>query len=166
MTKEATLSYQQSAARGASPIGQIIALYDTILRDFGRALAALKAGDIEIRVFELNHALTVIGHLQCVLDHERGGEPAKHFERFYNITREMIVRANLVATPEALEELLNLYGGLRQAWLQAEKQLLQGNRSVPPIASSTSPNPPDNAKTNAANEADDDLEPSQLQWSA
>jgi len=33
----------------------------------------------------------------------------------------MIVDANIRATPEALEELIDLYGGLRQAWYEVEK---------------------------------------------
>jgi flagellar biosynthetic protein FliS len=61
-------TYQQLAARGASPVGLVVSLYDTILRDFRRAQAALIAGDVEQRVFELNHALTVIAHLQSVLN--------------------------------------------------------------------------------------------------
>ena len=56
-------AYQHASAGGASPVGNIVALYDTILRDFRRALAALTVGDVETRVYELNHALTVIAHL-------------------------------------------------------------------------------------------------------
>jgi flagellar biosynthetic protein FliS len=113
------LSYHQASARGASPVGQVVSLYDTILRDFVRALAALQARDVETRVLELNHALLVIAHLQSVLNHERGGEAAKQFDQLYAVTRGMIVEANIRATPESLEELINLYGvcgrpGIRQ----------------------------------------------------
>ena len=96
-----------AAARGATPVGQIVALYDTILRDFARALAAQQAGNIEARVLELNHALLVIGHLQSILNHEHGGEAAKHFERFYHITRGMILEVNFRPTPEAFEKLID-----------------------------------------------------------
>ena len=74
-------AYQQSSVRGASAVGLIVALYDTILRDFRRALEAFDAGSVEARVSELNHALTVIAHLKNVLDHEKGGEAAAHFAR-------------------------------------------------------------------------------------
>ena len=59
----AVSAYQQSTARGASPVGLVVSLYDTILRDFRRALAALDSNNVELRVFELNHALTVIAHV-------------------------------------------------------------------------------------------------------
>jgi flagellar protein FliS len=156
-----TLSYQQASARGASPVGQVVALYDTILRDFVRALAALQGGDVETRVFELNHALLVIAHLQSVLDHERGGEAAKYFDRFYSITRGVIVEANIGATPESLEELINLYGGLREAWYQAEHK-----SPVDQAQAAVSERPGDAAAPNTPTSANDDVEKPSLQWSA
>ena len=149
------------SARGASPIGQIVALYDAILRDFVRALAALKAKDIETRVFELNHALTVIGYLQYILDHERGGESAKHFARFYDLTRGMIVQANIRATPESIEELIDLYGGMRKAWYQADQKLSLDQQPAPPATRLG-----DAPGTRDASPATDDSETVQLQWSA
>jgi flagellar protein FliS len=161
MNVDPSLSYQQASARGATPIGQVIALYDTILRDFVRALAALQGGDVESRVLELNHSLLVIAHLQSVLDHERGGEAAKYFDRFYSITRGMIVEANIRGTPESLEELINLFGGLREAWFQAEQKLPVDQKQPPAI---DRPGDPD--ATNATTLAGDDIETSKLQWSA
>lgn len=156
-----TFSYQQASAHGASPVGQIVLLFDTILRDFGRALAALEAGDVPTRVSELNHAVLVIGHLQSILNFERGEEAAKQFDRFYTITRAMILQANIRATPESIEELIDLYGGVRQAWGQAEKKLRVEAQSAPET------NPPGEAsRTSAARTAKDDIETPQLQWSA
>jgi len=123
VSDQPALSYLQAAAQGASPIGQVILLYDTILRDFARARGALEAGDIAGRVNQLNHALTVIGHLESVLDYQRGGEAARAFERFYSVTRALIVEANGKATRESLEQLARLYGQVRQAWYQADQRL-------------------------------------------
>lgn len=119
----AVAAYQQSAARGATPVGMVVSLYDTILRDLRRAMAALDAGKVEERVFELNHALTVIAHLQSVLDHQRGGEAAARLARFYDITHGMIVEANAGGSRTTIAKLVDLYSSLRQAWQQAETQL-------------------------------------------
>jgi flagellar protein FliS len=160
MTEHPALSYRQAAARGASPIGEVVALYDTILRDFVRALAALQAGHVEARIFEMNHALLVIGHLQSVLDHERGGEAAKQFATFYAVTRGLIVQANFQATPESIEQLIELYGGVRQAWYEADKLLpVQQQHSPAPVF------PGNAAETQPAGPAYDDMETSRLQWS-
>ncbi len=162
MSHDPTLSYQQASARGASPIGEIIALYDTILRDFGRALIALQAGNIEARIFELNHAIVVIGHLQYVLDHERGGEPAKNFAQFYNVTRGLIVQANFKATPGPIEELIELYGGVRQAWYQAELQTQSGQTTPAPAAERA---PSAAAETGAPTLANSDSDAPRSRWS-
>jgi flagellar protein FliS len=129
-------TYQRETARGASAIGGVVALYDTILRDFRRASAAVAAGNIEARVFELNHALTVIGELSGVLDYQRGGEAAKRFQHFYEVTRGLILEANLRSTPEALEHLVALYSPVRQAWKKIDSQIFSGEpRQAPPATS-------------------------------
>src|SRR5258708_7080686 len=129
--------YQQLAARAASPVGLVVSLYDSILRDFRRAQAALVAGNVERRVFELNHALTVIAHLQSVLNHERGGEAAKTFDRFYEIARAMILDASVRCTRESLQKLIATFTSVRHAWHQIEPQSATGQ----PFLSSSNPAP-------------------------
>jgi flagellar protein FliS len=121
--QSAASAYQQSSARSASPVGVIVALYDTLLRDFRRALAAQSAGQIEARVYELNHALTVIAHLREALDHQRGGDAAPRFSRLYDVTHSLILEANVSGSRPAILKLIDMYTGLRQAWDQADKQL-------------------------------------------
>jgi flagellar protein FliS len=156
--------YQQSSVRGATPVGLIIALYDTILRDFRRALDALDSSNVEARVFELNHALTVIAHLKNVLDHDKGGDAASQFSRFYEVTRAMIVDVNLKSSRESLLQLTELYTGLRQAWLQADRNLSvrsAGPSVAPASAPSKIANPPSPAP------ASEDLVPeARGRWSA
>jgi flagellar protein FliS len=161
MSAKPEMNYLQMAASGASPVGRIILLYDTILRDFARAQAALKAGNVEARISELNHALTVIAHLQSVLDFERGGEAAKHFERFYDVTRALIVEANIKASPESLENLIKLFSGVRQAWQQAEERL-DLNQPQPPSTARAA----ETVEPQAARLATSEVEMPQLNWSA
>jgi flagellar biosynthetic protein FliS len=130
----AAATYQQASAGSGSPIGGVVALYDTILRDFRRALAALATGDVEKRVFEINHALTVIAHLRGVLRHEGAKEAAGRFDRFYQITHAMALVANAHGSRKSLEELINLYTSLRAAWNQADQQTrLQPQQPAPPV---------------------------------
>ena len=144
------LAYQQSSARGCSPVGTVVALYDTLLRDFRRALAAQDAGQVETRVFELNHALTVIAHLRGALDHQRGGEAADRFSRLYDVTHSLILESNVTGSRQTLLKLLEMYTGVRQAWEQADRQLastVSDNLEAPvpappanPTAAATGPN--------------------------
>jgi len=137
MNDHATSSYRQAAARGATPLGQVIVLYDAILRDFFRALAALKAGNVAARIAEMNHAVSIIGYLLSVLDHERGGPAAGQLSRVYTTSIDMIVKANARASADAIEELIGIYGDLRQAWYQADRNLNAGEMIV-----TKAPHPP------------------------
>jgi flagellar secretion chaperone FliS len=118
--------YRQVSARGASKVGLVVKLYDAILEDFRRALEAVASGEIERRTNTLNHALQVIAELQNSLDHERGGDVARRLENFYNVTRTMIVAANIRPSREGLQELIDLYAPVRQAWQQAESDVSRG----------------------------------------
>jgi flagellin-specific chaperone FliS len=67
---ETELSYRRSAIEGASPIGLMIALFDTLVGDLRRAAFALRKNDIETRCRELNHATLVLGQLNEWIDPE------------------------------------------------------------------------------------------------
>jgi flagellar protein FliS len=118
--------YQETSARGSHPTTLVVKLYDAILEDLRRALNAAAAGDIQGRAASLNHSLLVIGELQGVLDRERGGEVAKRLDGFYNVTRGLIIEANLHSKPEHMQRLIELYVPLRQAWKQVETEMAQG----------------------------------------
>jgi flagellar secretion chaperone FliS len=120
-TRDSASAYQQSTALGASAVGQVVALYDTILRDFHRAIAAVEAGQIEHRVNAGNHALTVIGELQGVLDFERGGEAARRLQSFYKVTRAMTLEASVQSSREKFQELIAMFARLRAAWSKIER---------------------------------------------
>jgi flagellar secretion chaperone FliS len=118
---DSAFAYNQAAAFGASAVGQVVALYDTILRDLHRAVAAIEAKQIENRVNATNHALIVIGELQGVLDFERGGSVARILDAYYNVTRAMITEGSMMSSREKLREVISMYTKLRAAWSQVER---------------------------------------------
>lgn len=124
-------AYQQSSVQGASPVGLVVSLYDTILRDFRRALDAIDSGKIETRVAELNHALMVMAHLRSVLNFEKGGEAARQLDNFYELTRGLILEVNAHNAREMLMKLIDLYSSVRQAWQTADQQSVAGAAAPP-----------------------------------
>jgi len=122
-SRNSASAYQETTAVGATAVGQIIALYDAILRDLRQALAAVEAGQIEQRVNSSNHALVVIGELQGVLDFERGGEAARHLKSFYNITRAMTREASVGSSREKFLKLISMFARLRAAWSGIENSI-------------------------------------------
>ncbi|HEY1471312.1 MAG TPA: flagellar export chaperone FliS [Candidatus Acidoferrum sp.] len=122
-SNESAFAYHQSTAFGASALGQVIALYDTILRDFHRATAAIGASQIEKRVNAFNHALIVVGELQGVLDYERGGQAARNLSGFYTVARALMVQASMTGSREKVQELIAMFTTIRAAWVKAEQTL-------------------------------------------
>jgi flagellar secretion chaperone FliS len=122
--------YSRGNAQGASPLGLIVALYDTILRDLRRASDAITQGKIETRTFELNHALRVIAELENALNFERGADVARKLKNFYTVTRGMILKASIRNSREGLAELLEIFGKMRKAWYEAEQKMNAGSTAA------------------------------------
>jgi flagellar secretion chaperone FliS len=115
--------YSQGTARGATQLGLVVALYDTIVRDLRRANEAIVQKNIEKRTFEMNHALRVIAELENVLDFENGRKAAKKLKQFYTVTRGMILDAGVHDSAAEVNRLIEIFGTVRQAWQQADEKM-------------------------------------------
>ena len=118
MTTEMT--YRRSSVAGASPIGLMIALFDTLVGDFRRAAAALRKDDIETRCRELNHATLVLGQLESWIDLKTGGEAAQDLSRFYTHLRAKMIAAAGTKSATLLEEQIDLILLVRSSWQQLD----------------------------------------------
>jgi flagellar protein FliS len=125
MTFDPRAAYNQNAASSGSPVGLVVLLYEQAAKDVREALKALRAGNIERRTFEINHALLVVGQLQATLDMERGGEVAKNLDRFYNQVRTRLLQAQIQVSAEILEEQMHLLLSLRETWQEVERRTLE-----------------------------------------
>lgn len=115
--------YRQTAAVGTSALGQVVALYQAILRDFHRAIVAVNQGEVEKRVSATDHALLVIAELQGVLDFEKGGAAAKQLDQFYNVSRAEILKASVSPSRERYQRLIGMFTPVYKAWEEISKKL-------------------------------------------
>jgi flagellar secretion chaperone FliS len=126
-TQDSASAYQQFRAIGASPVGQVVALYDAILRDLHRAVQAIRAGRVEERVAAVNHALLVVSELQGVLDFERGGEPARNLDNFYKVVRNLILKGSMAGSAEDVQKVVEMVARIRAAWAKVETKVPNAN---------------------------------------
>lgn len=75
----------------------------------------MEANDHQARIFELNHAIIVLGELQNVLDFERGGEAARRLKSFYEAARTMILEVCVAPSEQGLKRLIEIFLPVRQA---------------------------------------------------
>lgn len=132
MTTE--LSYRRSAIEGASAIGLMIALFDTLAGDLRRAAVALHNNDIQKRCNELNHATLVLGQLESWLDLKDGGESALTLSRFYAYLRAKMIEASISKSAKILEAQIDMILHVRSAWQQLDAppaQVSEPNAELP-----------------------------------
>jgi len=129
--------YQDSAIRGATPIELVVLLYDSVIEDMRRALAALQSNDVEARSHQISHALMVLHQLQGTLDFERGGSAAKQFEQFYNLVRAKLLEAQMRGSADLLRHQIRYMSEVRDCWVQARRILEPRPGTVPPAGSAT-----------------------------
>jgi len=113
---ETSISYRRSAIQGASAIGLIITLFDTLAGDLSRAANAIRKNDIETRCQELNHAALVLGQLQDWVDLKNGGESAQTLSRFYTYLRAKMIEASVIQSATLLDAQIEMILHVRSAW--------------------------------------------------
>ncbi|MGA3048013.1 MAG: flagellar export chaperone FliS [Terracidiphilus sp.] len=110
------MAYRKMAVGGASGLGLLIALYDTLAGDLRRAADAERANDIEKRCREANHALLVIAHLEDVLSRGVKGELTQQLAAFYSSLRRKLIEAQAKRSVEILEQQMSQVLKIRAVW--------------------------------------------------
>ena len=118
MTTE--IAYRNSSIAGASPIGLMIILFDTLAADLRRASIAINQNDIEARCKELNHATLVISRLESWIDLKNGGESAQNLSHFYSYMRAKMMEASASMSAAVLNAQIDMILQVRSAWQQLD----------------------------------------------
>jgi flagellar protein FliS len=113
-------SYRMSAIQGASSIGLIIVLFDTLADDLRRAAAAIRKNDIEERCKQLNHGSLVLGQLENWIDPLKGGESSLALTTFYAYVRAQMMQASVTSSAQILEATIDTISSVRTAWHQID----------------------------------------------
>ena len=124
----ASLTYRRAVTEQASPVGLVIALYDTLVADLQRAAAAMrhtKLGAIAERSNHLKHALQVLGQLNALLDAANGGACAQNLAHFYEHLRQRILLAQFQKSTSVLEAEVRNILEVRAAWQQLDSRAQQ-----------------------------------------
>jgi flagellar protein FliS len=114
------IAYRKSSIAGASPIGLILVLFDTLAGDLRRASIAISQNDIETRCKELNHATLVISRLESWIDLKSGGESAQNLFNFYAYVRAKMMEAAATKSATVLNAQIEMILQVRSAWQQLD----------------------------------------------
>jgi flagellar secretion chaperone FliS len=137
------LAYRKTAVEGASGVGLLIALYDTLAGNLRRAADAERSNDLESRTKEVNHALLVIAYLEEYAGGGSGGKLADHLVAFYKSLRRRMIEAQVKRSAELLQEQMAQVLEIREIWQRFEpdgsafKQEVQD--WIPPVSYPNAP---------------------------
>lgn len=112
------LSAYGQAAETLSPARQIVLLYDGAMRRIKEARRALEQGHVNERYIAVEKARAIIDALHACLDHERGGDIARHLDQIYTYVGFRLQRINLNGDVAICDELVERLGELRASWAQ------------------------------------------------
>ncbi len=134
------LNYRKIAVESASPAGLVILMYDTLVGDIQRAVAAMHAGNIEERCQHMHHAFQVLQQLELFLDLQNGGDTAKSLLQFYDYLRAVLLEAQCKQSIALMEKQIALILEVREAWQTLDAA---ADRSLPsrPAYSAMAPEP-------------------------
>lgn len=127
--------YRQMAGEGATYIGLLLVVYDTLAEDFRRAGQAVERGDISARCEATNHALLLLGHLESWTESLDDATLASSLLQFYGYLRSHALQLQTATDPAAFHELARLVGETRACWQKRESEA----PPAPAVQSTSSP---------------------------
>lgn len=116
-TAYALSAYRHHKVAEATPIELVIMLYDGAIDALDRAVGAISAEQIPVKLKHIDKTLAIIEELLNALDIEVGGEMAINLcDLYYYMMRE-ITLANLSNDREKLRHVASLLRELRESWV-------------------------------------------------
>ena len=123
MTNSTTSHYRQVAAEGATYIGLLMVVLDSLAEDLRCAGAAVTAGDITGRCTASNHAFSLLGHLESWATSLDELPLRDSLLTFYAYVRSSIVSLQSGASEQPFYDLAMHVTQLRATWQQKETKL-------------------------------------------
>ena len=114
--------YRQMAGEGATYIGLLLVVYDTLAEDLRRAGQAVERVDIAARCDATNHALLLLGHLESWVTSLDDTTLRGSLVQFYSYLRAQAMLLQTASHAEGFYELARLVGETRAAWQTREAQ--------------------------------------------
>lgn len=115
-------TYLEQDIRNADPTALVARVLEMAALHIGRARAALASGDVRAKGTEVGRVLDCVSYLQCCLDLENGGEPARNMDRLYAYMTRRISEGHLRNEDAAFAEVGGHLAELGSAWRQVSSR--------------------------------------------
>lgn len=131
MNKNAAQTYRTLAGQGSDHLTVLALACERVAAALYDAVRAIDAHDIAAKTNHLNHAVTIISYMECMLNQD-AGEDARALQTFYNMARAQILKGSAQLSKPVLSELASQFVEIQDAWKQLGTKL----QATTPVASS------------------------------
>lgn len=112
------LSAYHAASKHTTSLGAVVLLYDGMIKEVGKAKAAIAEGQIEARFHATQKACKILLGLQSHLDFEKGGDVSLMLDQFYHTIFRDLQQVNMKNSVELCDEIMTALGEVRTSWAQ------------------------------------------------
>lgn len=107
---------RSTAVENANPHQLIQMLYQGALDSLQMTLGHMERRDFEAKGKSIGRALTIIGGLQGMLNHEKGGEIARNLDSLYDYMSVRLFEASKENNPSKVNEVIKLLREIKTGW--------------------------------------------------
>jgi flagellar secretion chaperone FliS len=122
------LSAYQAASKMTTSLGAVVLLYDGMIKEVGKAKAAIEEGRIEDRFNATQKACRILLGLQSHLEFEKGGDVSLMLDQFYHTIFRDLQQVNMKNSAPLCDEVITALREVRTSWAQlAENEHRSGS---------------------------------------
>lgn len=122
------LSAYQAASKHTTSLGAVVLLYDGMIKEVGKAKAAIVEHRIEDRFNATQKACKILLGLQSHLDFEKGGDISIMLDQFYHTIFRDLQQVNMKNSTKLCDEVIAALNEVRTSWAQlAENERRSGS---------------------------------------
>lgn len=107
---------RSTAVEDANPHQLIQMLYQGALDNLQQALGFMERKDFQMKGQLIGRAITIIGGLQGVLDHEKGGDIARNLDGLYDYMTLRLYEASRENNSDKVREVIGLLREIKSGW--------------------------------------------------
>ena len=119
--------YLKDEVLGASPQKLVVMLYDGVIRFLGEAVKHVE--DPHVFVDNITRAEAIIAELTGAVKADKNPQVGLNLLRLYDFSYQALIKAHAEKDLKAIEEVIELFKGLRESWAQAMENLSEAEES-------------------------------------
>lgn len=116
-------AYLKNIVETASPLAQVIMLYERAILALMQAKEDIKRKDIKAKIANINKASDIISALNASLDMQRGGEIAQNLRELYDFVGRSLFEVHSKNDLGLLDDIIEILGTLKSGWEQIESKI-------------------------------------------